>query len=76
MIVAVFALLGCFAVIGYLLWSHAVDRRAWDVERGRYVAALLAKQSMGDQVASTVVRPRTPQERPVPQPVRPTQLDM
>lgn len=37
---------------------HRQDYRDWDVERGRYVAALLSQSKAGDLAASAVVRPK------------------
>lgn len=62
---------GLFGLVAGLLMlleqahkDHRKDYTAWDIERGRYVAALLAKSAMGDGPAASVVRPR-PQSGPV-----------
>jgi len=52
------------ALFVYVVFRLLKCWKDWDVERGRYVAALLAQSKMGDGVASTVVRPR-PQSGPV-----------
>jgi hypothetical protein len=54
--------------------KHAEAYKTWDVERGRYVAALLAQAKSGDLVASSVVRPR-PTTSGVPAEPKPQQLD-
>ena len=46
------------AVVVYLLDREHRAFKAWDIERGRYVAALLSQAKNGDGVASTIVRPR------------------
>lgn len=62
-----------FCVVVYLLRQLQLEREgyderytAWDVERGRYVAALLSQGRAGDLAASSVVRPRPakPAEEP------------
>jgi len=82
------ALLALVAVIAGLLGQnaflqvrHAAERRAhdthyaaWDVERGRYVAALLSQSKAGDLAASSVVRPKPAAYVP-PEP-KPVQIDM
>jgi cytochrome bd-type quinol oxidase subunit 1 len=60
-----------FALVVYLLHREHSAFKAWDIERGRYVAALLSQTRAGDLAASSVVRaqPTRPAEPKPPQPV-------
>jgi hypothetical protein len=58
---------GLFGLLSLLIFQlqavaarHREDFKAWDIERGRYVAALLSQSRAGDLAASSVVRPRPP----------------
>jgi hypothetical protein len=62
LLLVIAALLGLIVFLMLeLKWAHLDKDRgytAWDIERGRYVAALLAQSRSGDLAASSVVRPR------------------